>query len=65
LILGAAARTGMIAANPVAKLERRERPKAMRREIPSLDRDAVGRLIASTEERYRTLVALSVLSVLD
>jgi integrase len=33
-----------------------------RREFPSLDADAIGRLIASTPKRYRTLVAVSVLT---
>lgn len=41
---------------------RNERPKSARREFPSLDRDAIARLIANTPKRYRTLVAVSVLT---
>jgi integrase len=61
-VLGSAARRGLIPANPVSRLERGERPRIVRRELPSLDREAIGRLIASTPERYRTLVAVSVLT---
>ncbi len=61
-VLGHAARRGHINGNPVQRLERDERPTARRRELPSLDRDAIGRLIASTPERYRTLIAVSVLT---
>jgi integrase len=60
-VLGTAARRGAIAANPVAQLEHNERPRVTRSEFPSLDRESVGRLIASTPERYRALVAVSVL----
>jgi integrase len=58
-VLGSAERSGLISANPVRKLERGERARAERRELPSLDREALGRLIASTPKRYRPLVALS------
>lgn len=61
-IFARAARLGLINANPVRRLEKEERPKASRREFPSLDRDAIGRLIAATPKRYRTLVAVSVLT---
>jgi integrase len=60
-VLGTAARRGLIAANPCAQLERNERPKVTRAEFPSLDREAVAKLIAATPERYRALVAVSVL----
>jgi integrase len=60
-VLGTAARRGLIAANPCSALERNERPKVTRAGFPSLDREAVGKLIASTPERYRVLVAVSVL----
>ncbi len=60
-LLGSAARRGLIPANPVAQLERNERPKVARTEFPSLDREAVGRLIGATSKRYRALVAVSVL----
>jgi integrase len=61
-VLGHAARRGHIHTNPIQRLERDERPTATRRELPSLDRDALGRLIASTPERYRTLITVSVLT---
>lgn len=61
-VLGHAARRGHIHTNPVQRLEKDERPKARRRELPSLDREALGTLIASTPERYRTLIALSILT---
>ena len=61
-ILGRAVRVGVIASNPVRQLEKEERPVADRRELPSFDRESIGRLIASTPARYRTLVAVSVLT---
>jgi integrase len=61
-VLSSAARRGLINANPVRRLEHRERPRVVRREFPSLDREALGRLIAATPKRYRTLVAVSVLT---
>jgi integrase len=61
-VLGHAARRGHIHSNPVQRLEKDERPKASRRELPSLDRAAIGTLIASTPERYRTLIAVSLLT---
>jgi integrase len=61
-VLGHAARRGHLHSNPVQRLEKDERPTATRRELPSLDRDAIGALIASTPQRYRTLIALSVLT---
>jgi integrase len=60
-VLGTAARRGAIAANPVAQLERNERPKVTRAEFPSLDRESVGKLISATPDRYKALVAVSVL----
>lgn len=61
-ILGRATRIGVINSNPVRRLEKEERPKSTRREFPSLDRDAIGTLIANTPTRYRTLIAVSVLT---
>ncbi len=61
-VLGHAARRGHITGNPVQRLERDERPTATRRELPTLDRQAIGQLIASTPDRYRTLIAVSVLT---
>lgn len=60
-VLGSAERRGLIAANPVKRLERGERPRVERHEFPSLDYAAVGRLVAATPDRYRVLVAVSVL----
>ena len=60
-VLGTAARRGLIPSNPCAALERNERPKVGRRDFPSLDPEAVGRLIAATPKRYRVLVAVSVM----
>jgi integrase len=61
-VLGSAERRGLLAVNPVRKLERGERPSVERREFPSLDREAIGRLIGATPERYRVLVAASMLT---
>lgn len=61
-VFGRAARLGVINTNPVRQLEKEERPKSVRREIPAFDRDAIGKLIASTPKRYRTLIAVSLLT---
>jgi integrase len=61
-VLGHAARRGHIHTNPIQRLEKDERPKATRRELPSLDRNAIGALISATPERYRTLITVSVLT---
>jgi integrase len=61
-MLGSAERRGLIPTNPVRKLERDERPKVARREFPSLDRESIGLLIAKTPDKYRALVAVSVLT---
>lgn len=61
-VLGTAERRGLITSNPVRKLERSERPRVTPRAFPSLDRDAIGRLIAHTPAPYRTLIAVSVLT---
>jgi integrase len=61
-VFGAATRAGLVPANPVRRLEKEERPKVERRLFPSLDPEAIGTLIASTPKRYRTLVAVSVLT---
>jgi integrase len=58
----AAVRAGLVSANPCSALERSERPRVRRRELPALDSETVRRLIAATPRRYRTLVALSVLT---
>lgn len=61
-VLGRAARLGVINSNPVRRLEKEERPKSVRREFPSFDRDAIGKLIAATPKRYRTLITVSLLT---
>jgi len=61
-VLGRAARLGLVNANPVRRLEKEEWPRTTRRGIPSLDREAIGRLISWTPKKYRTLVALSILT---
>jgi integrase len=61
-VLAAAEREGQIASNPVRKLERGERPRVRRTEFPSLDREAIGRLITHSPDKYRTLIAVSVLT---
>ena len=43
-------------------MEKEEVPKATRRVLPSLDRAAIGRLIAETPKRFRPLVAVAVLT---
>jgi integrase len=61
-VLGSAVRDGVINANPIHRLEQRERPEVERRDFPLLDRADVAKLISETPERYRTLVALSLLT---
>lgn len=61
-VLGRAARVGLINTNPVHRLEKEERPKTTPREFPSLDSASIGRLVTATPTRYRTLVAVSVLT---
>jgi integrase len=60
-ILDHAARKGWVAANPVGKLEKDERPaEGERREMRILDRDEIVRLIEATDARYRALIATAV-----
>ncbi len=61
-VLSSAERKGLIGSNPVRKLERRERPTVKRTQFPELDKAAIGNLIASVPTRYRTLVAVSVIT---
>lgn len=61
-ILSRACRRGLITANPVRQLESEELPKTKRREFPTLDREAIGLLLANTPDRFRAAVALSVLT---
>jgi integrase len=61
-ILGHAARKGKIASNPMARLERGERPKVERHEMRILTRTEIGKLLAGSPDRYRTALAAAVLS---
>jgi integrase len=61
-VMGAAVRSRAISSNPVRLLTKGERPTVERRDFPRLDRGDVARLIMNTPSRYRTLVAVSVLT---
>ena len=58
--LARAARRGMIAGNPCARLEADERPKLGRSEMRILDRSEIAALLAEAESPYRSLLALSI-----
>lgn len=55
-----AARRGLIAGNPVDRLERGERPTVGRRDMRILNRDEIGGLLQSATTRYRPLLATAV-----
>jgi integrase len=57
-----AQRRGIIAINPISKLERSERPRVGRREQRILNREEIGRLLESAAPRYRTLLATAIFS---
>jgi integrase len=59
-VLGTAARRGLIASNPVARLERGERPKIEGREMRVLDTGEIERLLGKAPKRYRALLATAV-----
>jgi integrase len=59
-ILGYAARRGMVATNPVLRLERGERPQPDRREMRILDRDGIGRLLDAAGPAYQPLLVTAV-----
>src|SRR4051794_8879677 len=59
-VLGSAARRGLIASNPVARLERGERPKIEGREMRVLDTSEIELLLANAPARYRVLLAAAV-----
>jgi integrase len=61
-VLGSAERDGLISSNPVRKLERRERPKVQRTTFPDLDKAAIGSLIEHAPQRYKVLIAVSLLT---
>ena len=56
-VLGHAARRGMIAQNPIRRLERGERPPVERREMRTLDVGEIAALLRAASEPYRTLLA--------
>jgi integrase len=59
-ILANAVRRGLIPANPVARLERGERPKTERREMRVLERDEIGALLDASDVAYRPLLTTAV-----
>jgi integrase len=59
-VMAHAVRRGMAAANPVAKLERGERPAVSRREMRVLEPDEIESLLGVACERYRPLLATAV-----
>jgi len=59
-ILGYAARRGMVATNPVLRLERGERPQLERREMRVLDGSGIARLLEAAEPTYRPLLATAI-----
>lgn len=62
-VLGHAARRGLIAENPMTRLERGERPAIAKREKRILDRAEIERLLAAANDSktpYRTLIATAV-----
>jgi integrase len=61
-VLSYAARRGLIASNPVMRLERNERPRMQRREMRVLGREEIAKLVDAAPKRYRTLIALSILT---
>jgi integrase len=62
-VFGYAVRRGMVSANPVAKLDRGERPRIERRELPILTREEVAALLAAAiSDRYRLMLAVSILT---
>jgi integrase len=59
-LLGHATRRGLIASNPMRKLERGERPSVGRREMRILDRDEIPAVLHSADPAYRALLATAV-----
>lgn len=59
-VLAHAARRGLIAENPVSRLERGERPPAERQEMRILDRREMSALLDAADDRYRPLIATAV-----
>jgi integrase len=59
-ILAHATRHGMIADNPLRRLERWERPRVVRREMRILAPDEIDALLAAARPTYRTLLATAI-----
>jgi integrase len=59
-VMSYAARRGMIAANPVAKLERGERPRVEEKEKRILNGEEITKLIAAARPGYRAVIAAAV-----
>ena len=59
-ILSHATRRGLIDDNPLRKLERRERPRVIRREMRILAPSEIDALLAAAGKPYRTLLATAV-----
>lgn len=59
-IFGYAVRRGLIGANPMARLERGERPSVGRRDMRILDRDEIGKVLAAADDEHRTLLATAI-----
>lgn len=61
-VLGYAARRGIIASNPMQRLERGERPAVGRREQRVLSEDEIRRLLDAADPTYRAFIATAVFS---
>jgi integrase len=59
-ILSNAARRKLIPSNPIANLDRGERPIPERREIAVLNSEQIGKLLAAADETWRPLLATAV-----
>ena len=59
-VLGHAARRGMIASNPVRKLEVGERPALRRGEMRILTREEIGKLLSKADPPYRPILATAI-----
>jgi len=60
LVFDYAVRRGLAASNPVAKLERRERPQVSRREMQILDREEIGKLLKAADVRHGPMLMTAV-----
>lgn len=56
-MLGSAVRDGLLASNPVRRLESDERPRVARQEMRALDGDEIERLLAAAHPSYRPILA--------